>query len=215
MNKPTKHLLIFFLPVWLFLFSIAQGNINGSFGGLYEKSLKSFGLYGIFIEVNNQKFGGYISVVGDTKETRVESYRDDFTINHGSKAFVPQLFSLPVDGKDFKSVSTTNFSLGVTYFVKKRFGLLAHIGMQRSLAAKRYYRCSRTYLLTKITPGHDLERYIGATLKDWGAKCYFTYGIGILCSAPVDWVTWHAKVTIIDNNKKATYFGVGLGFHIF
>ncbi|MEA3421008.1 MAG: hypothetical protein U9Q97_04965 [Acidobacteriota bacterium] len=87
------------LTIFLLLCTYSFGGVNGSVGALHEQCSKSLGLTGVFVEVNNQKFGVYLSAVGNrTKENYL------------------------------KHCSFTNVSFGISYFIKKKFGTVLHCG---------------------------------------------------------------------------------------
>ncbi len=176
--------------VFLFLYSTTfAAKINGSIGFLHEQS-NSNSLDGVFIEINSQKIGGYFSATGMAKrEPRI------------------------VDRNSFikiKALSINNVDFGFTYLIKKRFGLLGHIGFQnetyQSFVAYHPYLCRKKPMDDDDPEGRDSPEI-------W-SKYYFSYGTGCFFYILSDYITVHLKYTHVFK-LNSDYMGIGFGIHIF
>jgi len=104
--------------------------VNGSLGALVERGPKSSNLAGIFIEVNNQKYGGYFSIAGMSKEEVANQFRIFTCVN-----------------------------LGITYFMKERLGIVLFGGLFENSCLGDYLKIRIGSMIFPIIifTGTDLE----------------------------------------------------------
>jgi len=105
----------------MLLCSTTLGEVNGSLGALVERGPKSSNLAGIFIEVNNQKYGGYFSIAGMSKEEVANQFRIFTCVNLGITYFMKERLGIVLFGGLFEN-SYRKYDIPDYYFYRNRPG---------------------------------------------------------------------------------------------